>query len=52
MNDRDRNGYLDPDGELVLEQYLHSADIESIKKKAEQMAPYGKCRIAKLVFVD
>ncbi len=45
--------YFDDGGPLVFEQYTKTADIESIKKRAAQMqAKYGKCRIAKLQFVD
>ena len=45
--------YFDDGGPLVFEQYTRTADLASIKKRAAQMQPrYGKCRIAKLQFVD
>jgi hypothetical protein len=45
--------FYDDGGPLVFEQYLRSADLESIQKRAEQLnKTYGKCRIAKLQFVD
>lgn len=45
--------YFDDGGPIVFEQYTNKADLESIKKRAAQMSlKYGKCRIAKLEFVD
>jgi hypothetical protein len=45
--------FFDDGGPLVFEQYTRTADLESIKKRAIQMeAKYGKCRIAKLEFID
>ena len=45
--------FFDDGGPLIFEQYTKYADLESIKKRAEQLTPrYGKCRIAKLKFVD
>ncbi|RLC19396.1 MAG: hypothetical protein DRH93_15590 [Deltaproteobacteria bacterium] len=44
--------YHDDGGEIVFEQYLKSADLESIKIRAKLMSlKYGKCRIAKLTFI-
>jgi hypothetical protein len=45
--------HVDDKGALVMEQYLADADLESIKKRAEFLSKrYGKCRIAKLVFIE
>lgn len=45
--------FYDDGGPLVFEQYLRSANLESIQKRAEQLArKYGNCRIAKLQFID
>lgn len=45
--------FFDDGGPLVFEQYTRTADFESIKKRAALMQQkYGKCRIAKLQFVD
>lgn len=45
--------FFDDGGPLIFEQYTETADLENIKKRAEQLsAKYGKCRIAKLEFVD
>lgn len=46
---------VEPDefGPIVFEQYTNSASLENIKKRAEQLSQqYGKCRIAKLEFID
>ena len=44
--------FFDDGGPLVFEQYVKTADLESITKRAEQLAiRYGKCRIAKLQFI-
>ena len=44
--------HFDDGGPLVFEQYTRTADLKSIKRRAEQMEKnYGKCRIAKLVFI-
>jgi hypothetical protein len=43
----------DDGGPLVFEQYTRTADLESIKKRSDQISHnYGPCRIAKLVFID
>ena len=43
----------DDGGPIVFEQYTKDADIESIKKRANGLQRrYGKCRIARLDFVD
>ncbi len=45
--------FFDDMGPLVFEQYTRTADLESIKKRANQLSEkYGKCRIAKLQFID
>lgn len=45
--------FYDDKGSMVFEQYVEDADIESIKNKAKSLEPrYGKCRIARLEFVD
>lgn len=45
--------FFDDGGPLVFEQYVRTADLENIKKRAEQLTPrYGKCRIAKLQFIN
>ena len=44
---------IDEYGQLVFEQYTKFADLESIKKRAESLSKiYGKCRIAKLQFIE
>ena len=45
--------FFDDNGPLVFEQYTKTADLESIKKRAAQMqSKFGKCRIARLEFVN
>ena len=45
--------FYDDGGPLVFEQYTKTADLESIKKRAAQLSgKYGKCRIARLEFID
>lgn len=45
--------FLDDGGPLVFEQYTRDADLESIKKRKEQLSlKFGKCRIAKLQFIE
>jgi len=45
--------YIDDKGPLVFEQYTRTANFQSIKKRAEQIAiRYGTCRIAKLQFIE
>lgn len=45
--------FFDDGGPLVFEQYTRNADLESIKKRARKMQEtFGKCRIAKLQFID
>ena len=45
--------FFDDCGPLVFEQYTKTSDFESIQNRARSLSRwYGKCRIAKLVFVD
>lgn len=45
--------HVDDGGPLIFEQYVRTADLENIKKRRDQLSlRYGKCRIAKLVFID
>ena len=45
--------FIDDGGPLVFEQYTNSADLESIKARIAQLGgKYGKCRIARLVFLS
>lgn len=45
--------FFDGGGPLIFEQYTRSADLESITKRKQQLEQsYGKCRIAKLVFME
>ena len=45
--------FFDDMGPLVFEQYTRTADLKSIKKRANQLSKkYGKCRIAKLQFIE
>ena len=45
--------FFDDGGPLVFEQYVRTADLESIKKRAQKLTErYGKCRIAKLEFIN
>jgi hypothetical protein len=45
--------FYDDGGPLVFEQYTKTADLENIKRRIAQLAgKYGKCRIARLDFVD
>lgn len=45
--------HTDDGGPLVFEQYTRTATLENIKQRAKHLgANYGKCRIAKLVFID
>jgi hypothetical protein len=45
--------YFDDGGPLIFEQYVRTADLKNIKKRRDQMSQrYGKCRIAKLQFID
>jgi hypothetical protein len=45
--------YRDSGGPLVFEQYTRTADLESIKRRAQKVSVrHGKCRIAKLVFIE
>ena len=44
---------VDDGGPLIFEQYVRSADLENIKKRRDQLSlRYGRCRIAKLIFID
>jgi len=43
----------DDDGPIVFEQFVRTASLENAKRFVSRLEPnYGKCRIAKLVFVD
>ena len=43
----------DPEGPLVIEQYVRDATLQNAKKRVKLLEPVlGKCRIAKLVFDD
>lgn len=45
--------YYDDGGPLVFEQYTNAADIDSIKARIARLkGRYGKCRIARLEFID
>jgi len=45
--------YFDDGGPFVVEQYIRTADLESVKKRAKLLeTKYGECRIARLEFVD
>ena len=45
--------FVDDQGPLIFEQYVRFADLENVKKKKDKLSlRYGKCRIAKLVFID
>ena len=45
--------FYDDGGPLVFEQYVRTADKESIQKAITSLGGrYGKCRIAKLVFLE
>jgi len=45
--------YYDDGGPIVFEQYVRSADLATVKIRAENAQKhYGKCRVARLVFVD
>ena len=45
--------FFDDSGPLIFEQYVRTADFENIKKRKDQLSQsYGKCRIAKLQFID
>ena len=45
--------FYDDLGPLVFEQYTKTADLESIKNRIKFLdGTYGKCRIAKLEFID
>jgi len=49
----DGHFYSDIGGQIVFEQYVKNADLESVKKRARQLSKnYGKCRIAKLTFLE
>ena len=44
--------FFDNGGPLIFEQYVRTADLENITKRAEQLAiRFGKCQIAKLQFI-
>ena len=48
-----KKAFIDTGGPLIFEQYIKTADLENIKKRRDQLSlRYGKCRIAKLVFLD
>jgi len=45
--------FVDDGGPIVHEQYTRSASLDQIKKRIAQLGgKYGKCRIAKLQFID
>ena len=45
--------HFDDGGPLIFEQYVRTADLKNIKKRRDQLSrKYGKCRIAKLQFID
>jgi hypothetical protein len=45
--------FHDEMGPLVFEQYTRTADLDSVQRRAETLGrAYGKCRIAKLIFID
>lgn len=45
--------WRDDKGPIVFEQYVNDASIESVKRKiATLRGRYGKCRIARLEYVD
>lgn len=49
-------GLLEDEGELVHEQEVHSADLESIRKRVQYLKyrpfGYGNLRIARLTFIE
>ena len=45
-------GGIDLNGPIVFEQYAENATLEHIQHRARGMSIHGKCRIAKLVFID
>lgn len=47
------HSWVDDGGELVFEQYTKDASLENAKKMVDIVSnKYGKCRIAKLQFID
>jgi hypothetical protein len=47
-----KRDFKDDGGILVFEQYVNESSLEKVKKRIEYFGGrYGKCRIAKLVFV-
>ncbi len=45
--------YKDESGELVFEQYTKDATLENAKQFIKRLdGNYGKCRIAKLEFIE
>lgn len=45
--------YYDKDGPLVFEQYVKMASLENAKARINSLnGRHGKCRIAKLEFVE
>jgi hypothetical protein len=45
--------YYDKDGPLVFEQYIKTASLDNAKARINSLnGRYGKCRIAKLEFVE
>ena len=53
-NDKPHKDFgIDPNGEIVFEQYTKTATLDRVSKHAKQLeSSYGKCRIAKLVFLE
>jgi hypothetical protein len=45
--------FHDDGGPLVFEQYTRHASLKQIRERAKQLsATYGKCRIARLQFIE
>ena len=48
-----KKAFIDTGGPLIFEQYIKTADLENVKKRRDQLSlRYGRCRIARLVFID
>ena len=46
-------GWTDPKGEIVFETYVKEATLENAQARAAAFTgKFGKCRIAKLQFID
>lgn len=46
--------FFDDEGPIVFEQYVKHSDLSAIREKAKNIekSGYGKCRIAKLCFLE